>query len=97
MILLCVPFISVGFFIFGPFLVRATSMVETERIHRQASTPEVHRNKLNELSERSGSSSQNHGSFIDLNLEEIGRLDIRPPFQNPLSKTSFLFSPRGVI
>jgi len=25
-------------------------MVETERIHRQASTPEVHRNKLNELS-----------------------------------------------
>jgi len=47
---LCVPFISVGFFIFGPFLVRATSMVETERIHRQASTPEVHRNKLNELS-----------------------------------------------
>ncbi len=50
MILLCVPFISVGFFIFGPFLVRATSMVETERIHRQASTPEVHRNKLNELS-----------------------------------------------
>src|SRR3989442_12583522 len=52
MILLCVPFISVGFFIFGPFLVRATSMVETERIHRQASTPEVHRNKLNELSGR---------------------------------------------
>src|SRR5207245_11335026 len=50
MILLCVPFISVGFFIFCPFLVRATSMVETERIHRQASTPEVHRNKLNELS-----------------------------------------------
>src|SRR5438132_5661666 len=50
MILLCVPFISVRFFIFGPFLVRATSMVETERIHRQASTPEVHRNKLNELS-----------------------------------------------
>ena len=50
MILLCVPFISVGFFIFGPFLVRATSMVETERIHRQASTPETHRNKLNELS-----------------------------------------------
>ncbi len=47
---MCVPFISVGFFIFGPFLVRATSMVETERIHRQASTPEVHRNKLNELS-----------------------------------------------
>jgi len=52
MILFGVSFISTVLAYLDAFSVRKTGMGETETVHREASTPGTHRNKLNELSGR---------------------------------------------
>jgi DNA modification methylase len=52
MILFGVSFISTVLIYLDAFVVRKTGMGETETVHREASTPVTHRNKLNDLSGR---------------------------------------------
>src|SRR6266851_2558320 len=52
MILFGVPFISTVLVYLDASSVRKTDMGETETVHREASTPGTHRNKLNDLSGR---------------------------------------------
>src|SRR5467141_4871305 len=52
MILFGVSFISTVLAYLDQFSVRKTGMGETETVHREASTPGTHRNKLNDLSVR---------------------------------------------